>query len=159
MDGGVLRPDGGIDIDRLAWVDFLPDNWSEWAPTYHRVKVAKESPEEAVITAELDWQGLTVESSYTIKDGDDKVRLYVKFTNATDQEVSGIHSGFCLWNNGGYALPLAGTKEPETSGMAPSEEAFVDWFVNYDETWATALHAPYTTYVIIGARICISRSL
>ena len=28
-------------------------------------------------------------------------------------------------------------------GMVPVQGAMADWVVNYDETWATALHAPY----------------
>lgn len=147
MDGGVILPDGKIDINRLAWVDFLPDNWSEWVPSYYKVEVAKDTPQEAVVTAERDWQGLLVENAYTVRDGDDKVHLKTKFTNTTGQEVKDIYSGFCLWNSGGYPLPLVGTAEPASTGMVPAEGAMADWFVNYDETWGVALHAPYVTHI------------
>jgi predicted metal-dependent phosphoesterase TrpH len=72
------------------------------------------------------------------------VRLTTKFTNATGEEVKDIFSGYCLWTLGGYFLPLVGMEFPKDAvGMVPVNGAMADWAVNYDETWVTALHAPY----------------
>lgn len=147
MDGAVIRADGSIDPDRLAWVDILPNSWSEWVPTYAKVKVVKDTPEEAVIAVSRDWQGLEVESTYVIKDNDDKVALKTTIINKTDKEIKDVHSGFCLWNNGGYPLTLVGLTEETATKFAPVEGALADWFVNYDENWGTALHAPYATNI------------
>ena len=36
--------DGQIGHDRVVFADFIPNNWSAWPNTYHRVEVVKESP-------------------------------------------------------------------------------------------------------------------
>jgi hypothetical protein len=143
MDGTVIR-NGQIDLDRIAWVDFLPDNWSEFIPKNYKVEVTKDSPEEAEVKIVRDWNGLTIEGFITVKDGEDLVYLKTVFTNTTDKEVKDIFSGYCLWSEGGYFLPLVGIDpNDETVGMVPATGAMADWVVNYDQTWTTALHAPY----------------
>jgi hypothetical protein len=143
MDGAVVN-DGQVGLDRIAWVDFLPDNWSEFIPAHYKVEVIKQSPEEAVVRIERDWNGLTIEGFITLKDGEDVVHLRTVFTNTSDQEVKDIFSGYCLWSEGGYFLPLVGTDpDDDTVGMVPATGAMADWAANYDRDWVTALHAPY----------------
>ncbi|MDR1309973.1 MAG: CehA/McbA family metallohydrolase [Deltaproteobacteria bacterium] len=145
MDGAPVR-DGKIDPDRLAWVDFLPDNWSEFIPKETTVEIVSQTPQEVVVKTVRDWNGLLIEGNITVRDGDDVVLLKTTFTNATDKEVSGIASGFCMWPLGGYFLPMVGTGDGAT-GLVPPTDAFADWVANYDETWLTALHAPYVDVI------------
>src|SRR6267154_1955842 len=45
---------GKIGQDRLVFADFIPNDWSAWPNTYHRVEIIEQTPERAVISATRD---------------------------------------------------------------------------------------------------------
>src|SRR5262245_4721945 len=67
--------DGRPGRDRVEFADFLPNGWSPWPNTYHEVKVIERGPERAVVRSTRDWGKVTVESTYTLRDGADRVEL------------------------------------------------------------------------------------
>ena len=47
--------DGRIGRDHTVFADFIPNNWSAWPNTYHRVAILERGPERAVIQSVRDW--------------------------------------------------------------------------------------------------------
>jgi hypothetical protein len=43
------------DLDRIAFADFIPNNWSAWPNTRQEVEVLTETPEKVVIRANRDF--------------------------------------------------------------------------------------------------------
>src|SRR6185437_15843989 len=47
--------DGQVGRDHTVFADFIPNNWSAWPNTYHRVSILERGPERAVVQAVRDW--------------------------------------------------------------------------------------------------------
>ncbi|WP_293380268.1 CehA/McbA family metallohydrolase [Phenylobacterium sp.] len=141
--------DGKIGRDRVVFADFIPNNWSAWPNTYHRVEVVEDTPQEAVVRTERDWGEVAVSTVYTLKSGEDQVHIAVTMTNDGKAALADLRSGLTLWPSSGhlFAVPgLAGVSD------GPAKGALSDRVVAYDEGWFVALHAPYLEHVGYGSK-------
>src|SRR6201987_1210239 len=57
---------GQIERTRVVFADFIPNNWSAWPNTYHRVEVLEPGPQRARIRAVRDWGEVTITTVYTL---------------------------------------------------------------------------------------------
>ena len=58
VDVATVR-DGRIGRDHTVFADFIPNNWSAWPNTYHRIDILERGPRRAVIQAVHDvWHRL-----------------------------------------------------------------------------------------------------
>lgn len=130
--------DGAPALDRIAFADFIPNNWSAWPNTRSEVEVVTDTPERAVIRISRDFGGADITTTYTLDEGSDRIHLVTEMTNNGDAALEEQLSGFALWPDGGYLFPVPGLTE---AGSA--EGALSDRVVAYDADWFIALHAPY----------------
>ncbi|MCI0594016.1 MAG: phosphoesterase, partial [Chromohalobacter sp.] len=132
--------EGEVDLDRIAFADFIPDNWSAWPNDGKKIEVVEKSPERAVIRVSRNFGEAMVTTTYTLEAGSDRVHLETVLDNRGDAPLQNIRSGFTLWPDTGYLFGVPGlgdAKETEASA------ALTDRVVAYDQDWAFALHAPY----------------
>ena len=139
VDIANVKPDGSLSNDRVAFADFIPNNWSGWPNTYQKVDVLKDTPQEAVVKVSRDFGEVDITTVYTLKEGSDLIHVKTSMTNRGD-DLDELISGFTLWPDGGFKFAVP--------GYAGQEEAVVtdpiaDRFVGYDADWGIALHAPY----------------
>lgn len=131
---------GEMDLDRIAFADFIPNNWSAWPNDGKTVKVIEQSPERAVIEISRNFGEAMVTTTYTLEAGSDRIHLETTLDNRGDKPLEALRSGFTLWPDTGYLFGVPGlgdAKETEAEG------ALADRMVAYDRDWAFALHAPY----------------
>lgn len=149
VDLAPVAADGQIERDKVVFADFIPNNWSAWPNTYHRVTVIKDTPEEATLRSERDWGAVAISTVYTLKAGADVIHITVTMTNHGSTPLAGLRSGLTLWPSAGYlfAVPgLEGVKDGSARG------ALSDRVIAYDRDWSIALHAPYLEHVGFGSR-------
>lgn len=139
LDGAVVK-DGGIQLDQVTLIDFIPNNWSSWPTTYQRVTVQKDTSEKAVIQAERDWGQCDLVTTYTLEQGSDRMHMKTVMTNNGDTPEEEILSGYVLWCTGGSHFGPAGLSGREEGSR---KGTMSDWSVTYDRDWAIAIHAPY----------------
>jgi len=130
---------GVIGRDRIAFADFLPNSWSAWPSTYQHVTIVTNTPTLAVVKAVRDWNAVVIETTYSLKAGDDSVHIVVTMTNPGKAPVENILSGLTLWSQGGYFFGVPGLPH-QVEG--PSTGAISDRIVAYDRDWLIALHEP-----------------
>jgi hypothetical protein len=137
--------DGRPGRDRVEFADFIPDNWSAWPSTYQKVEVLERGPDRAVVRSIRDWGKVTIESTYVLRAGADRVELRTTMTNTGDARLSGLHSGQTLWPSGACSfLPVPGVGDvldAHAAGALAKRSAV------YDEDWIITLHAPYLDYL------------
>ncbi len=141
IDIANVKADGSLSNDRVAFADFIPNNWSSWPNTYQNVDIIKDSPDEAIVKVTRDFGKVVISTTYSLKDGSDRIHVTTTMTNE-GEALTDLLSGYTLWPDGGYkfAVPgYAGKKE------AVVDKPMADRFVGYDSDWAIALHAPYFT--------------
>ncbi len=135
---------GHIGRDRIAFADFIPDNWSAWPNTYQHVEVLERGPQRVRIRSVRDWGKVTIETLYTLATGSDSIEIRTTMSNGGNETLTGLLSGLTLWPRSGFLFPvpgLAGVREGRAEGaLAPR-------VVAYDATWAVTLHAPYLDHV------------
>lgn len=137
--------DGKPGRDHVEFADFIPDNWKPWPNSYHRVEVLERGPERVVARSTRDWGKVTIESTYTLRDGADRVELRTTMTNNGHTRLSGLASGQTLWPSGEhFFLPVPGLSD---AFDRPATGALADRSVAYGEDWVITLHAPYFDYV------------
>lgn len=141
--------DGRIGRDHLTFADFLPNGWSAWPSTYQRVQVITDTPALGVVRAVRNWNAVRIETTYSLKAGEDSVHLVVKMTNDGAKPMANILSGFVLWTRGGYFFGVPGLSHTMTGSAAG---AMSDTIVGYDKNWLIALHAPVFTRFAHGQR-------
>ena len=148
LDAAPRRTDGNLDMDRLTLVDFLGDKWAEWAETGAKVTVLKQDDKEAVIQAERKWREASIVSTYTMKDGDDKIYLKTVMTNNGAEEMKDINSGFAQWADAGALKEPAGAEGVKAGRKVVAEikKPGPSRTVAYEEAWALALYAPYASH-------------
>ncbi|MGL6224211.1 MAG: CehA/McbA family metallohydrolase, partial [Steroidobacteraceae bacterium] len=130
--------------DRVVFADFIPDNWSAWPNTYHKVEVVERGPQQVVVKTARDWGKVTITTTYTLRAGADRIETRTTMINNGDTTLAGLASGQTLWPSAGYFFEvpgIAGLAEG-TTGKAISDRATA-----YDQDWAITLHAPYLDYV------------
>ncbi|MGZ9810987.1 CehA/McbA family metallohydrolase [Pseudoroseicyclus sp. H15] len=133
--------DGSADLDRIAFADFIPNNWSAWPNDGLNVEIVTDTPEEAVIKITRNFGEADIATTYTLEDGSDAIHLVTEMTNNGDEALSGLLSGFTLWPDSGYLFPVPGVEDGNVEG------ALSDRVVAYDSDWSIALHAPYFDHV------------
>ncbi len=130
---------GRIGRDRLTFADFLPNGWSAWPSTYQRVRVITDTPALGVVRAVRYWDAVRIETTYSLKAGEDSVHFAVRMTNEGAKPAANILSGFVLWPRGGYFFGVPGMAHTATGSAAG---AMSDRIVGYDQNWLIALHEP-----------------
>jgi len=140
---------GKIGRNRVVFADFIPNNWSAWPNTYHRVDILERGPHQVRIRAVRDFGKATVTTLYTLRERSDFVDISTTLTNDSDMALSGLLSGLTLWPNSGFLFPvpgLAGVTEGTMDG------ALARRVVGYDADWTVTLHAPYADRIGSGSR-------
>lgn len=132
--------EGEMDLDRVAFADFIPNNWSAWPNNEKTVEVVEESPERAVVRIRRNWDQAWVTTTYTLEAGSDRIHLETHLENAGDAPLEAIRSGFTLWPDTGYLFGVPGLGDAKETEAG---DALSDRVVAYDRDWAFALHAPY----------------
>lgn len=131
---------GVPDLDRIAFADFIPNNWSGWPNTRQQVEVLTETPEKVVIRATRDFGAAEIQTTYTLDEGSDRIHLATTMTNNGSEVLADHMSGFTLWPDTGYLFSVPGLAGEES---VTAEKALSDRVVAYDRDWFIALHAPY----------------
>ena len=140
---------GTIARNRVVFADFIPNNWSAWPNTYHRVEILERGPRQARIRAVRDWGEVTITTLYTLSAGSDQIAISTTMHNGGTHTLADLLSGLTLWPNSGFlfAVPgLAGVTEGSAAG------ALSDRVTAYDVDWALTLHAPYLDRVGSSSR-------
>jgi hypothetical protein len=130
---------GSIQRDRVAFADFLPNGWSAWPSAHQRVEILTETPAMAVVRATRDWNAVQIVTTYSLRAGDDFIRIVVTMSNRGTTPVTDALSGLVLWAQGGYFFGVPGLPH-QMSGSAAG--AMADRIVAYDKDWLIALHEP-----------------
>ncbi|MGB8694784.1 MAG: hypothetical protein WCD08_14865, partial [Steroidobacteraceae bacterium] len=139
---------GRIGRDRVVFADFIPNDWSAWPNTYHRVEILEQSAQRAVIRATRDWGQATVTTLYTLQDDSDAVEISTILHNGGHEPLPDLLSGLTLWLSSGYLFSVPGLAE-QRNGKA--EGALSDRVIAYDADFSIALHAPYFDHVDSGS--------
>ncbi|MGO4890926.1 CehA/McbA family metallohydrolase [Flavobacterium sp. W21_SRS_FM6] len=142
-----VNPDGSLNEDRVAFADFIPNNWSSWPNTYQLLDIINDTEEEAVVKLTRDFGEMLITTIYRLAAGSDRIRVTTTMTNQ-GEEATDLLSGFTLWPDGGYKFAVPGFSE---EGQV-IDNPITDRFVGYDADWAIALHAPYMSQVRYKSR-------
>lgn len=135
---------GRIGRDHIVFADFIPNDWSAWPNTYHRIEILERSPARAVIRITRDWGQATITTLYTLTADADAIEIRTTMRNEGNTPLTNLLSGLTLWPKGGYLFSVPGLAELK-KGRA--DGALSDRVVAYDEDWNIALHAPYFDHV------------
>ena len=135
---------GRIGRDHIVFADFIPNDWSAWPNTYHRIEILERSPARAVIRITRDWGQATITTLYTLTADADAIEIRTTMRNEGSTPLANLLSGMTLWPKGGYLFSVPGLADLK-KGRA--EGALSDRVVAYDEDWNIALHAPYFDHV------------
>ena len=141
--------DGRIGRDHLTFADFLPNSWSAWPSTYQRVRVITDTPALGVVRAVRNWNAVRIETTYSLKAGEDSVHIVVRMTNDGAKPVTNILSGLVLWPRGGYFFGVPGMARTVTGSASG---ALSDRIAGYDRNWLIALHEPVFDRFAYGQR-------
>ncbi|QHJ13987.1 hypothetical protein FX988_04268 [Paraglaciecola mesophila] len=140
VDIANVEADGALSLDRVAFADFIPNDWSSWPNTYQTLDVIKDSPDEAIVNITRDFGQVEISTTYSLLSGSDIIHVQTTMTNQ-GEAIPDMRSGFTLWPDGGYKFAV-----PEHKSSDKREQAanfITDRFVGYAADWAVALHAPY----------------
>jgi hypothetical protein len=134
--------------DRVVFADFIPNGWSAWPNTYHRVEVVDRGPDRVVAKSTRDWDSVRIETTYTLRAGADSIEIRTTMTNTGGTTLADLLSGQTLWPSAGYFFGVPGIGDIDEG---PSTGALADRSVAYDEDWVITLHAPYLDHVGEGS--------
>jgi hypothetical protein len=140
---------GQIDRSRVVFADFIPNNWSAWPNTYHRVEILERGPHQVRIRAVRDFGDATITTLYTLAAGSDQIAIRTTMTNGGRQPMANLLSGLTLWPNSGFLFAVPGMAGI-TAGAAHG--ALAERVSAYDGDWTVTLHAPYLDHVGSGSR-------
>ncbi|WP_133469381.1 CehA/McbA family metallohydrolase [Paraglaciecola marina] len=141
VDIANVQNDGSLSHDRVAFADFIPNNWSSWPNTYQELDIIKDTKNEAVVKITRDFGKVIISTVYSLTDGSDLIHVKTTMTNEGEALVD-LLSGYALWPDGGYKFAVPGYAG-KTEALLSNRLA--DRFVGYGADWAVALHAPYMT--------------
>ncbi|MBC7455795.1 MAG: CehA/McbA family metallohydrolase [Massilia sp.] len=142
---------GVLGRDRAVFADFIPNNWSAWPNTYHRLEILEQGPEQVVLRVTRDFSKATVSTVYTLRDHSDQVEIVTTSRNDDVQAMPALLSGLTLWPKGGYLFGVPGL-EGMTRAANIGSAALSDRVVAYDADWMLALHAPYADQIDSGGK-------
>ncbi|WP_166423570.1 CehA/McbA family metallohydrolase [Paraglaciecola sp. 20A4] len=141
VDIANVTQDGTLSRDRVAFADFIPNNWSSWPNTYQKVDILKDTQDEAIVKITRDFAKVVITTVYSLESGSDQIHVKTTMTNE-GEALTNMLSGYTLWPDGGYKFAVPGySTYPEKAVNNPKS----DRFIGYDTDWAIALHAPYMT--------------
>lgn len=140
---------GELDLDRIAFADFIPNDWSAWPNDGKTVKVIEQTPERAVIEIARNFGEAMVTTRYTLEAGSDRIQLETTLENRGDEPLEALRSGFTLWPDTGYRFGVPGLGDAKET---EADAALADRMVAYNRDWAIALHAPYFDRINYGGR-------
>jgi hypothetical protein len=143
VDIANVKADGSLSNDRVAFADFIPNNWSSWPTTYQTVEIIKDSEDEAIVKITRDFGRVVISTVYSLASGSDRIHVKTTMTNE-GEALADMLSGYTLWPDGGYKFAVPGYAGKE---QAVLDNTISDRFVGYDADWAIALHAPYMTEI------------
>ena len=160
VDIANVKEDGTLSNDRVAFADFIPNNWSSWPNTYTKIDILKDTAKEAAVNIKRDFGETEVSTTYRLFEGSDLIHVETTMTNKGDSDLA-LLSGYTLWPDSGYKFAVPSEKSKTTDAMEESHASgdthatdtqaskvwLADRFVGYGEDWAIALHAPYMTEV------------
>ncbi|MBB5367857.1 MULTISPECIES: CehA/McbA family metallohydrolase [unclassified Janthinobacterium] len=138
---------GKIGRDRAVFADFIPNNWSAWPNTYQKIDIVERGPQQVVIRTMRDWGKVVITTTYTLKDGADRVEISTTMRNDGDAALPGLLSGLTYWPKGGFLFGVPGASE-----HGPAPDALAHRMVAYDADWSVALHAAYFNDVEYGSK-------
>ncbi|AGH46500.1 hypothetical protein C427_4398 [Paraglaciecola psychrophila 170] len=143
VDIANVKADGSLSNDRVAFADFIPNNWSSWPTTYQTVDIVKDSKDEAIVKITRDFGKVIISTTYSLTSGSERIHVKTTMINEGEALVDML-SGYTLWPDAGYkfAVPIYSDKEE-----AVLNHPISDRFVGYDADWAIALHAPDMTEI------------
>jgi hypothetical protein len=140
VDIANVEADGVLSLDRVAFADFIPNDWSSWPNTYQTLDVIKDSSDEAIVNITRDFGQVEISTTYSLVSGSDIIHVQTTMTNQ-GEAIPDMRSGFTLWPDGGYKFAVPQHKSNDKKKQAANFIA--DRFVGYAADWAVALHAPY----------------
>jgi hypothetical protein len=140
---------GQIARNRVAFADFVPNGWSAWPNTFHRVDVLERGPRQVRIRTVRDYGAVTITTFYTLSAGSDRIAISTTMHNGGKHALTDLLSGLTLWPNSGFLFAVPGLAAV-SAGKA--DGALSDRVVAYDADWTVTLHAPYFDHVASGSR-------
>jgi hypothetical protein len=141
VDIANVKADGSLSNDRVAFADFIPNNWSSWPTTYQTVDIIKDSKDEAIVKITRDFGEVIISTVYSLASGSERIHVKTTMTNEGETLVDML-SGYTLWPDSGYKFAVPGYAAIDEAVL---KNPIADRFVGYDTDWAIALHAPYMT--------------
>ena len=148
VDIAVIK-DGEISFDIASLADFMPNKWSSWPTTYQDVSIETQTAAEVVIKSVRDWGEVELVSTFHIKEGDSRIHVVTTMSNAGDNSLGGLYTGYVLWPDGGS---LIGSPGMSVHLYNVKEDALTRWSASYDENWALGLHVSAAEYSSYGGR-------
>lgn len=139
VDIANVLPDGSLSNDRVAFADFIPNNWSGWPTTYQKVDIITDTPKLAVVKVTRDFADVIISTTYSLKSGSDLIHVTTTMDNQGEDQKDML-SGYTLWPDGGFKFAIPGFAGVEKSDV---KNPISDRFIGYDKDWGIALHAPY----------------
>lgn len=140
--------DGQVDDDRVAFADFIPNNWSAWPNQRKSVEIIEDSSDKAVIKISRNFGEVDLTTWYTLRSGSDAIELKAVMTNHGEAALD-LQSGFTIWPETGHMFPVPGSQAQQGGA---EQNMLSDRTVAYDRDWAFALHAPYFDRNTYGGR-------
>jgi predicted metal-dependent phosphoesterase TrpH len=135
---------GKIGNDHASLVDLIPNNWSSWPTTYQKVSIEQDSPRQVIVKTVRDWGEVVLETTYSLKAGENKVHILTEMTNKGDKTLNDLLSGYVLWPDGGYLFGVPGMLG---ANSGKTDQAIAHWTAAYDQDWSIGMHAPYATEI------------
>ena len=107
VDIANVTDDGTLSSDRVAFADFIPNNWSSWPNTYQRVDILKDTQDEAIVKITRDFAKVVITTVYSLESGSDRIHVKTTMTNE-GEALTDMLSGYTLWPDGGYKFAVPG---------------------------------------------------
>ncbi|MEX0773105.1 MAG: hypothetical protein WD038_08065, partial [Balneolales bacterium] len=104
------------------------------------MNILEEGPDRGVIHVKRDWHKVVLETTFTLKRGENTMNIRTEMTNKGVATFENILSGYVLWADGGYLYDRPGIGDLQPGSAA---DALTSWTSSYDEDWALAFHAPF----------------
>ncbi|GAC29897.1 CehA/McbA family metallohydrolase [Brumicola pallidula] len=148
VDIANVKKDGTLSDDRVAFADFIPNNWSSWPNTYQTVDIVKDTKDEAIVEITRDFGEVIINTVYSLAADSDLIHVKTTMTNE-GEPLADMLSGYALWPDGGHKFAVPGYASQDEKVV---NNTLSDRFIGYDANWAIALHAPYMTQVRYQSR-------
>ena len=105
VDIANVKADGSLSNDRVAFADFIPNNWSSWPTTYQTVDIIKDSKDEAIVKITRDFGKVIISTTYSLTSGSERIHVKTTMINEGEALVDML-SGYTLWPDAGYKFAV-----------------------------------------------------